>query len=510
MKKRLVIVMIATACFVLLLFASAQADEKINPYRREMLKAQQDALRRMSTDSEASVYDADISISISPSQPKPGDTVVFWVNGVSNANSQDFVWLLIDKRDNRTNYYSGRLPDNQRRGMSSFQYKFYYAGTYYCQVSVNNHDYAGFTFTIENDGSVTLEEKCKQIADACKGSTQWQTALNLYDWLTENTYYDSTLQYYGADMIFSGYGVCDGYAKAYMLLCQAAGITIERVENPDHAWNALVLGGKWYQADSTWDSGHSYPPGQGTKKDGSEGHTYFCLSSEIMQSIDAHSVSTGPHAYECKDLAANYYIHQNLWQAWGDYYWAYEGGNYVLRTNKWIDQILNAFGQGTTIFEFSANAAYHDVNGKAEYVMGSSKIVDGILCYGLARTSLVLYGDRIKMSAKSNSSHVITAKLKGWDLTETGTLKLPASLKNVPANGFEKTASTTVIIPTGCTSIGSYAFTYSGVRTITIPSSVNWISPDAFYGCGKIIVKTEAGSYAEGYASQHDMIVIQP
>ena len=507
MKKRFLILLTMAVCLFLLICVSAQADQVINPYRRDMLESLQKVQQRMRSEEAGNVWDADISVSIYPSNPVPGDTVTFWVNGIENASNKSFRWGVIDRRDDRYMYYNREYVN----GKTSFQYKFYYSGTYYCYVSVNDGNYASVELTIKNNGSVTLEEKCKQIANSCKASTQWQTALNLYDWLTENTYYDSTLQYYGADMIFSGYGVCDGYAKAYMLLCKAAGITIERVENPDHAWNALVLGGKWYQADSTWDSGSSYPPGQGIKKDGGEGHTYFCLSSEIMQSIDAHSVTTGPHAYECKDMAANYYVHQNLWQSWGDYNWSLENGSYVLRTNRWVDQVASAFNNGETSFEFSAMTPYHEVNGKTEYAGVGSPIANGIVRYGLARTPFSMYGEEIKVSVSGTvSSNSITVKLKGWNLTEKGTLKLPALLKKIPVSGFENISSTTVIVPKGCSAIQSRAFANSGVRTITIPSTVTEIAADAFYGCGRIIVKTEIGSKAEEYALQKGMIVLHP
>lgn len=58
--------------------------------------------------------------------------------------------------------------------------------------------------------------------------------------------------------------VCQGYADAYLLLCQRAGLPCvvvsgEARENKvftgaaNHMWNAIKLDGKWYAVDVTWD-----------------------------------------------------------------------------------------------------------------------------------------------------------------------------------------------------------------------------------------------------------------
>ena len=59
-------------------------------------------------------------------------------------------------------------------------------------------------------------------------------------------------------VLVSGYGQCEGYAAALSLLCDKAGIPNYTVcgtnESGDtHAWNKILLGGQWYNADCTWD-----------------------------------------------------------------------------------------------------------------------------------------------------------------------------------------------------------------------------------------------------------------
>ncbi|NME69122.1 transglutaminase domain-containing protein [Flammeovirga aprica] len=65
--------------------------------------------------------------------------------------------------------------------------------------------------------------------------------------------------------------VCDGYSKLYKAVCDQLSIECEVVEgfsrvylsdlnrkfqNPDHAWNAIKIDGKWYLVDVTWGAGY--------------------------------------------------------------------------------------------------------------------------------------------------------------------------------------------------------------------------------------------------------------
>ena len=88
----------------------------------------------------------------------------------------------------------------------------------------------------------------------------------IHDYLIENLEYDST---FSNDNIYNIYGalvnnntVCEGYAKAlkYLLdgakipsviICGIAQNSKGKTEN--HAWNYVLLDGKWYAIDVTWD-----------------------------------------------------------------------------------------------------------------------------------------------------------------------------------------------------------------------------------------------------------------
>ena len=59
-------------------------------------------------------------------------------------------------------------------------------------------------------------------------------------------------------VLVKGEGQCEGYASAMSILCDKAGISNYTVcgTNADgvtHAWNKILLDGKWYNSDCTWD-----------------------------------------------------------------------------------------------------------------------------------------------------------------------------------------------------------------------------------------------------------------
>ena len=81
--------------------------------------------------------------------------------------------------------------------------------------------------------------------------------------------------------------VCAGYARAFQLVCQNAGLTCYYVtgtaSNSDHAWNIISVDGDFYNVDLTWDDSIS-------ESYGSSVYTYFNLTDSAM--ADDHTRST--------------------------------------------------------------------------------------------------------------------------------------------------------------------------------------------------------------------------
>jgi len=103
------------------------------------------------------------------------------------------------------------------------------------------------------------------ITSKLSGSTYDQVK-QVHDILVDNVTYDSGTTselshgIYGA--LINRLGVCDGYAKAYKYILDNIGISCVEVcgiaqnssgTTESHAWNDVLINGKWYAIDVTWD-----------------------------------------------------------------------------------------------------------------------------------------------------------------------------------------------------------------------------------------------------------------
>lgn len=107
----------------------------------------------------------------------------------------------------------------------------------------------------------------------------------LHDYLILNTRYDRAAEgrltmspHFANQVIFEGYGVCDGYSEAFKILMNAAGIECKVIYGSTpygpHAWNQVKIGGVWYNTDVTWDD-----PDDGSRIT----YDYYCVSDEKFQ-----------------------------------------------------------------------------------------------------------------------------------------------------------------------------------------------------------------------------------
>ncbi len=116
---------------------------------------------------------------------------------------------------------------------------------------------------------LAAKDVLREIAD--DSMSDYEKVHAIYDWLVLNVVYDTELwNIYGRDPDgVSGYkgfylegvfldnrAVCDGISKAMVLLCGIEGIPCVQIKGQsldgvNHAWNKVLLDGKWYVADAT-------------------------------------------------------------------------------------------------------------------------------------------------------------------------------------------------------------------------------------------------------------------
>lgn len=137
------------------------------------------------------------------------------------------------------------------------------------------------------------------VAGIPEGSSEYDKALYLYRWLTENVhYYDG--DYYESewnllyDTLVKRDTVCAGYAEALYVMYNLAGIECFTVlgaiymdeEWGAHIWNVAKIEGEYYLFDATWDTG--LPP---------ERYQFFGVSENTMQSIYPRTYLGQPEEY---------------------------------------------------------------------------------------------------------------------------------------------------------------------------------------------------------------------
>ncbi len=119
--------------------------------------------------------------------------------------------------------------------------------------------------TVKEDIRRFNEETDKIIASVPTDLSDAEKALFLHEYIVLNTRYNEDVlnntnaepeSVYCADgVILDGNAVCQGYAYAYRYLLGRVGVYSEVVNSDavNHAWNIVLLDGKWYHVDTTWD-----------------------------------------------------------------------------------------------------------------------------------------------------------------------------------------------------------------------------------------------------------------
>lgn len=141
--------------------------------------------------------------------------------------------------------------------------------------------------------------------------------LCIYDYLITNVVYDHVLKdiyndqnhpdhnnlssfnsFYLEGVFFDKVAVCDGIAKAFVLLARIEGIEAIKVSgivgNVNHAWNKVKVDGKWYIVDCTWGN-------YGNTEKEYLTHAYFMVSDQDLmkthKELDIYPVAQENYNY---------------------------------------------------------------------------------------------------------------------------------------------------------------------------------------------------------------------
>lgn len=131
----------------------------------------------------------------------------------------------------------------------------------------------------------------------------------IHEYLVDNNYYNMDdiniqrqwINHVAYGTLCAGYGVCQSYAEATRILCDAVGVPCYYISGQGngggHAWNMVQLQGEWYLVDNTWDDP--------VTNDGSslKLYDYFVITSEQMRKDHTWEYSDFP---ECTATELNY------------------------------------------------------------------------------------------------------------------------------------------------------------------------------------------------------------
>ncbi len=192
------------------------------------------------------------------------------------------------------------------------------------QTTTNNaytSNTRGSVITItEFTSSTTAINKAKTIVGQIITSSMsdYECVKAIHDYLVKNVNYDydglnsgavnsATHKSHSAEgALCDNLAVCDGYAKAFELLCAQVGIETYMMYGEagnatdgweSHAWNVVKVAGYWYQIDCTWDD----PLVNGLLiTDGSNiTYKYFLLTDNEMYVDHKLDASTTPNKKTC-------------------------------------------------------------------------------------------------------------------------------------------------------------------------------------------------------------------
>ncbi len=183
----------------------------------------------------------------------------------------------------------------------------------------------------------TFKEKVNSFYSSLENSmSEYDREKKIHDFIIDNCEYDESInldeevptersdvfESYGA--LVNNVAVCEGYAKAFQLLCHGVGIECMNIigfsEDQLHKWSAVQLGGDWYYVDVTWDDlddeALKYDYFNITEKQLLTDHEFSPLASEMSDEEicgdgEENALTSNFVIPDCTERAYNYYIRES-------------------------------------------------------------------------------------------------------------------------------------------------------------------------------------------------------
>ena len=277
-----------------------------------------------------------------------------WYNYVNDCISRGFHYVLFStpseveydvKPIMDRNSVTGVVITTMRRGDTTVTaYKF----TYSLSTEIlRKLDKAGADALDEKQSAVYA--KAQEFVNSVSYMSDYEKTLAIHNYVCENLTYlrssdseDTTSCYAG---LILGSGNCQAYTDSFDLLCGLAGIKSGRMtgtaSDEEHSWNYVVLDGKLYFTDCTFDDGIS-------DEERGYGLFYFNLPYSVISQTHTEKFIPDGYALAGSLDNNNFYVRNN----------SYAGSPYEL------EQIYNALADNNSSGEILFNTAkgYSKIN----------------------------------------------------------------------------------------------------------------------------------------------------
>jgi transglutaminase/protease-like cytokinesis protein 3 len=245
------------------------------------------------------------------SKPKPTEPCVYNEPKTDYAYStltDDYVKKLynqisdnIDSEYEPSFYAEGNLSEYQMtQAVEAYKNdhpEVFWLKSYYEYENFDYETEIWLTYTMSGDKLVTAKKEFNTAVDTISQSVPYGTECEreeyIHNYIINNCDYDEEAaeseevqgnenDAYG--VFVDGKAVCEGYSKAFQILCNKADIDCvllsETADSDNHAWNGVKIGGDWYQIDVTWDDVDDFIY---------DSHEYFNLTDSLM--YEEHTLS---------------------------------------------------------------------------------------------------------------------------------------------------------------------------------------------------------------------------
>lgn len=233
---------------------------------------------------------------------------------------------------------------------------------------------------VANSKAENIYNKAKLVLiDICNDSmSDFDKLRAIYEWLILNVEYDNKalelaesgksvielMEYdawYAEGVFNNGVAVCEGYAKALLILAKLENIPTIIVSGNSHAWNKVLYNGKWYGVDATHGN-PSIKNSGGTK-------SYEALTYSEFMFTDSYKTNLGYTSTKYTNFEAKT---ENAFNVYDNFTYSYglESFDLYINSQEELALVLQyAYNQAENIensstfvtFEFAISSTYKEI-----------------------------------------------------------------------------------------------------------------------------------------------------